>query len=188
MRAIAVLGVLAVGWAGAAAVGAPASAAAKCWTGKWTVTSATAEIRTADLAFDLRGGKGIRLTLAKSGKATYNFTGSKPLTGSGKVKGVPTKATLTLTKTLRMDNTVTGAKSGSIKGKPKTAKGDAVLTVKAGLVTQKHSVAKAVRSGADEGVVPRAAKFTCTAKKLTIRQTVRDGKEYSKTVWNLRRG
>ncbi|ROO90427.1 hypothetical protein EDD29_8152 [Actinocorallia herbida] len=187
MRAIAVLSVFAMGCAGAAVVGAPASAAAKCWTGKWTVTSASAEIKTADLEFSLNGGKGIKLALAKTGKATYTFTGSKPLTGSGKVKGVPTKATLTLTKTLLMSNTFGGSAKGTIKGKPKSAKGDALLTVKAGLVTQKHNVAKAVRTGGDQGVVPRDAKYTCTAKKLTIRQTVKDGADYSKTVWNLRR-
>ncbi|MCD0452333.1 hypothetical protein LO762_24525 [Actinocorallia sp. API 0066] len=187
MRAIAVLGALVVAATGVAVTGTSASAAPKCWTGKWKVTSAQAQIRADGLEFDLRGGKDIKLTLAKNGKATYNFSGSKPLTGKGKVQGVPTQATLTLVKTLRMNNTITGSGKGKVTGKRKSASGDAVLTVKAGLLTQRHSVAKAVRTGGDQGVVPRAAQYTCTAKKLTIRQTVKDGSGYSKTVWQLRR-
>ncbi|WP_157963494.1 hypothetical protein [Actinocorallia populi] len=188
MRTAAAAGAIILGATAVAAVTASAaSAAPRCWTGSWKVTSASADLDSKDLKFKLKGGSGIKLKLAKNGKATYDFTGSRPLTGSGSVKGVPTKATLTLDKKLVLKNKISGSAKGGIVGKPKTASGDATLTVRSGLITRKIDVPREVRRNGDMGVVPRNARYTCSGKTLTIRQTVDQADLLSKTVWRLKR-
>ncbi|MEO3786934.1 hypothetical protein ABGB12_26715 [Actinocorallia sp. B10E7] len=188
MRTAAAAGTFILGAATVVAMtGTAATAAPKCWTGSWKVTSANADLDSENLKFALKGGSGIKLKLAKDGKATYDFTGSKPLVGSGTVKGVPTQATLSLTKKLTIKNKITGSAKGRIIGKPKSAKGDATLTVTSGMVVQKLNVPREVRRNGDMGVVPRAAGYTCKGRTLTIRQTVKRADLVSKTVWRLKR-
>lgn len=190
MRTAAAAGAIILGAATVAtATGTAASAAApKCWVGSWKVTSAWADLDSKDLKFKLKGGAGIKLKFDKSGKATYDFTGSKPMTGSGTVKGVPTTATLTLSKKLTIKNTITGSAKGKITGKPKTASGDATLVVTSGgLVVQKVEVAREVRRNGDKGVVPRSAAYTCKGKSLVIKQTIKQADLVSKTEWKLKR-
>ncbi|GAA0949405.1 hypothetical protein [Actinocorallia libanotica] len=188
MRTAAAAGAIILGATAAAVVSASAATAApQCWTGSWKVTSASADLDSKDLKFKLKGGAGIKLKLPKSGTATYDFTGSKPMTGSGRVKGVPTKATLTLSKKLTIKTKLTGSAQGGLTGKPKTARGDATLMIRSGLVTQNLNVAREVRRNGDMGVVPRDARYTCKGKSLTIRQTVKQSGLVSKTVWRLKR-
>lgn len=188
MRTAAAAGAIILGAATVVTMtGTAATAAPKCWTGSWKVVSASVDLDGKDLDFALKGGAGIKIKLAKGGKATYGFTGSKPLTGSGTVKGVPTRATLKLTGKLTIKNKITGSAGGRITGKPKSASGDAKLTIRSGLVTQELKVPREVRRNGDQGVVPRNAAYTCAGKTLTIRQTVKQSGTVSRTAWRLKR-
>ncbi|GAB3652741.1 hypothetical protein GCM10027589_10400 [Actinocorallia lasiicapitis] len=189
MRKIAVVGAVLLGTAGTVALSAPsASAASKCWVGSWKVTSASADIKSPDLNFKFKGGKDIKVKIDKKGKAFYDFNGSKPLKGSGTVKGLPTSAELSLTKKLTIANKVTGSAKGKITSSVKTVKGDAKLTVKP-LVgpAQSASVVAAVKKGNDYGVLPRKATFTCKGKTLTVKQKVKQKDLTSTTAWTFKR-
>ncbi|GAA3226171.1 hypothetical protein [Actinocorallia longicatena] len=189
MRKVAMLGVVVLGTAGTVAFSASgASAASKCWVGSWKVTSASADISSPSLKFKFKGGKDIKLKLDKKGKATYNFSGSKPFVGSGTIPpGIPTTASLSLSKKLTMSYTVAGSAKGKLSGKPKTAKGNALLTVKAATGNQKIDIVKAVRQGGDFGVLPRKATYTCKGKTLTIKQKIKEKGLTSVTSWKARR-
>lgn len=192
MRKMAVAGAVVLGAAGTVMAGAvPASAAPKCWVGAWEVASTSAAIKTPDMDIKLKGGEGIKLKFTAGGKASYDFVGSKPLTGGGKAKGLPATTTVTLTKKLQMGNKISGSAKGKITGKPKTAKGDARITAvaKVGLITKTYKlvVAKEVKRSGDFGVVPRKATFTCAGDTLTIKQNINEKKLKSTTVWKLRR-
>lgn len=188
MRTAAAVGAVIIGAATVvAATGPAASAAPKCWVGTWKVTSADVNLNGKGLRFKLRGGGGTKLKFAKSGTVTYDFKETRPLTGSGKVQGVPTNATLDMKGKFSLKNKITGSAKGKITAYPKTASGKATLIIRSGLVKRELDIPREVRRSGDMGVVPRKADYTCKGGSLNIKQTHKEPGLTSKTVWRLKR-
>lgn len=189
LRKISMTGAIVLAATGAVTMGsASAATKAKCWVGSWTVT--TASVSAANTAkgvkFTVRGGAGIKVKLAKNGKMAYDFTGSKPLTGTGTYKGVPTKASLTVSKKLTAASKITGSGKGTISAKVGSIKGNAVLTLTSPVVLT-IGLASAAKKGADLGVLPIKATYTCSGKTGTIHQAYKKGAITTLSNWRLRR-
>ncbi|GAA3224839.1 hypothetical protein [Actinocorallia longicatena] len=190
VRIMSVAGAIVVAMAGTAAMGSAASAApkAKCWVGSWKVTTATVYVKDTKKAaeFTVKGGAGIKVKLAKTGKMSYDFTGSKPLKGTGTVSGVPTSASVTLTRKLTASSKITGSTKGKITAKVSSVKGNALLKLTSPFTTTLN-IAKAAKKGAELGLLPIKATYTCSGRTGTIQQKYTKGATTTKSTWKLRR-
>jgi len=191
LRKISVTVALVLAAAGTAATGSASAATTakpKCWVGSWKVTSASvyASDTKKGAKFTVKGGAGIKVKLAKNGKMTYDFTGSKPLTGTGTYKGIPAKASLSVTKKLTASSKITGAKKGTISAKVGSIKGNAVLRLTSPIALT-IGLASAAKKGADLGVLPIKATYTCAGKTGKIHQAYKKGTLTTLSDWKLRR-
>jgi hypothetical protein len=195
LRKISVAGAVVLTMAGAATIGtataASAAPKAKCWVGSWKVTGAKVKIDDVpkNLHVTATGGAGAKVKLAKNGTATYDFNGSKGISGKGTAGPIPTSVTVTLSKKLTVPGKLAGSKKGKFTGTVSKAKGDAVANVKvtAPPLSISLKLAKAAKEGSDFGVVPRSASYTCSGKNLTLHQKVVSKGITTISDWKLKR-
>lgn len=193
LRKISVAGAVVLTMAGAATIGTAtaASAAPKCWVGSWKVTGAKVKIDDVpkNLHVTAAGGAGAKVKLAKNGTASYDFNGSKGISGKGTAGPIPTSVTVTLSKKLTVPGKLAGSKKGKFTGTVSKAKGDAVAAVKvtAPPLSIKLKLDEAARKGTDFGVVPRSATYTCSGKNLTLHQKVVSKGITTVSDWKLKR-
>ena len=156
--------------AGSVAVAAPAEAAKACVLGKWRGTSYRMIIQGPAGETFAEGAKGVRLTISRT-SLVYDFSKSTRETLAGSSLGSPTfRSWAKYTKKLHVKATVKGSKKGSVVLKAKTATGDATGT---GAQTWpeyknngKWNMAKNLRTGTAESVVPVKSSFSCSGKTL----------------------
>jgi len=196
LRKISVAGAVVLTMAGAVTVGTASAASAaapkaKCWVGTWKVTGAKVKIDDVPkgLHVTASGGAGAKVKLAKNGTASYDFNGSKGITGKGKAGPIPTSVTVKLAKKLTVPGKLAGSKGGKFTGTVSKAKGDAVANVKVSTppLTIKIALAGAAKKGGDFGVVPRKATYTCKGKALTLHQKVTAKGITTVSDWKLKR-
>jgi hypothetical protein len=190
LRKTSMTGAIVLAAAGTVTMGSASAAtqANKCWVGSWKVTTASVSAANTSkgVKFSVKGGAGIKVKLAKNGRMAYDFTGSKPLTGSGTYKGIPTKASLTVTKKLTANSKITGDRRGTISAKVGSIKGNAVLKLTSPIGVT-IGLASAAKKGADLGVLPIKASYTCSGKTGRIHQAYHKGAITTVSDWKLRR-
>lgn len=153
-------------------VAVPAQAAKACVLGKWRGTSYLISIKGPAGETYGKGAKGVRLTITRT-SAVYNFDKSTKETLAGYGFGELTFTSwYKYTKTLRVKATVKGSKKGTIVLKAKTATGNAsstgAQTWPEHLTYPKASMAKSLRKGTAESVVPVKSSFACSGKTLKL--------------------
>ncbi|MEO5875038.1 MAG: hypothetical protein ABIS86_18670 [Streptosporangiaceae bacterium] len=189
LRKISVTGAIVLAAAGTVTMGtASAAPQAKCWVGSWKVTSASvhADDTRKKTRFSVRGGAGIKVKLARNGRMAYDFTGSKPLRGTGAYNGIPAKASISLSRKLTASSKITGSKKGTISVKVGSIRGNAVLKLTTP-VPVTLGLASAAKKGASLGVVPIKATYTCAGGTGRIRQSYKKGSLTTVSDWRLRR-
>ncbi|MCD0451293.1 hypothetical protein LO762_19120 [Actinocorallia sp. API 0066] len=159
--------------AGAVAVAAPAQAAPRaCVLGTWKQTAHVGTVIADDSRTELRGAHGVRLKVTRTGVA-YDFTKSTKETTTGVVEGIHWNAWTKYTGKLSFDATVKGAKSGTIRVKPRTAAGGARGTHKVtrpNVGTQRNwKLRTTYRAGGQESVAPARSSFSCSGGKLVLK-------------------
>ncbi|MDX6738336.1 hypothetical protein [Actinocorallia sp. A-T 12471] len=149
---------------------ATASAAPKaCALGTWKVSKHTFTLTGDGLKMTGSGGKGTKLTIsAKSLK--YDFSKSTKVVGKGTGPGGEDLGSWgKYTKTMTVGGAFKGKKSGTFALRPKTAKGSAVVRggdAGSSTPTETYNLAKSLRAGNLEPIIPFSGKFTCGKKSL----------------------
>jgi hypothetical protein len=162
--------VVGVVMAASISVAVPAQAAKACVLGAWKGTSYSMIIQGPAGETYAEGAKGVRLTIARTSLA-YDFDKSTRETLTGYSLGSPTfRSWSKYTKKLRVKATVKGSKKGSVVLKRKTATGDATSTTTQTWPEHKvlgtWNMAKDLRKGSAQYVVPVKSSFTCSGKTL----------------------
>jgi len=155
----------------------PAQAAAKaCVLGKWRSTSYHMTIENGVGQTYAKGAKGVRLTITRTSLA-YDFNKSTKETLTGFSSGsLIFRSSYQYAKKLRVKATVKGAKKGSIVIKSKTATGNATGTGRRTWPERKnlgtYNMAKSLRSGSVQSLVPVKSDFSCSGKTLKFFSSV----------------
>jgi hypothetical protein len=149
-----------------------------CANGTWNlVRKATSSTSTANGEKDWTkrsGATGVKLTIGKK-YAVYSFTGSTREYSSGVMGGEEYAWSIIYKGSLRVKVEVNGATKGSIELNGKFARGDAtsqsVSTKPLPRTDPVDSVVEDLKRGHAESMVPQIARFTCSEKKLVMRES-----------------
>lgn len=164
--------------AGGVAVPGAASAAAKaCSLGTWTVSKHTFAVSGGGIAMKGSGGKGTKLTI-KAKSVKYDFTKSARLTATGTgPDGAEFASWAKYTKTVTIGGAFKGKRGGTFALKHKTAAGGSQVLggdIGSDMVKECYNLAKSLRGGAFEPIIPLGGKYTCAKKSLHQWYTVKN--------------
>jgi hypothetical protein len=166
--------------------GGTAEAATRCAVGSWKAVSYSAKDVGAYTA-TVKGYAGTRLTVGKTGRLTWNFAHSKVgrfRVTSSTVEGVVSND-LALARTLKFRGKLTGAKKGTLKAVPKSASGNALLSIH--FVGGTSSTTESLVPIAKQARTPEfyGGSYSCTGKKLRVTHFARfivDGKAVTRSL------
>jgi hypothetical protein len=176
------------------AVLAPASEAAaapKCPVGLWKLTGyqKKAVSKVYDTALQSRGMGGTKVKISANGAFTYDFKNSAKLVTKGRTNSVPIAETALYRRVLKHK---ASWKGGKLSVKRATAAGTALVKTvqrKPERSTRTEKVAPLVRTEQETVVPSGRVAYTCGAKRLNLKRTVRlDSKKGREvTLWRFER-